>query len=304
MMRAALRSLLKDPGFRVSTTGKEAQLTASQLLESLDNCGITTRTAIEEIISHLACCVSNRQQMWGLFHKARTSPSFTAAWDRLLCETLGMQQASPIFYQYVTDVLFKEQVKQQYPLSESATKSSSLPLLDFQERNAIRYAAGYVVRHLCERLERGSHPLKEELVLCLADMCKDDEDSPDCSTDWTMQITRGGLKVVNNKTYHFFVAMETRIRQFFRTTEAESLSSGMKGTMMQSVARDEDVLFFWAILAAEWEEEEEQALFPMLSELWITIRGFSFARSFLEIYKQANRKTVQKSKGLRKQLIS
>ena len=106
-MRAALRSMLEDPGFDVSATGKEAQHTALQLLESLDSCsGITARTAIEDIISHLAACVSNRQQMWGLLHRARTYPSFTALWDRLLSETLGMKHASPIFYQYITDVLF------------------------------------------------------------------------------------------------------------------------------------------------------------------------------------------------------
>ncbi len=72
---------------------------------------------------------------------------------------------------------------------------------------------------------------------------------------------------------------------------------------MESVTSDEDVLFYWTILAAEWEEEDEEALLPMVTELWITIRGFPFARSFLEIYKQANKKTVQKSKGLRKKLI-
>ena len=160
-MRTALRGLLKDPGFRVSTTGKDAQLAASQLLESLDSCGPTVRTAVEEITSALAACVAKRQRMWGLFHKTRTSPPFTAVWDRLLSETLG-RQASPIFYQYVTDVLFKEQVKQQYPLLECTADPQSLPSLDYQEHNAIRYAAGYVVRHLRERLERGSHPLKED----------------------------------------------------------------------------------------------------------------------------------------------
>ena len=98
---------------------------------------------------------------------------------------------------------FKEQVKQQYPLSVSATESRSLPPLAYQECNAIRYAAGYVVRHLRQRLERGSHPLKEELVLCLVDMCTDNED--DSLPDWTRQISRGGLKVVNQKIYHLFL---------------------------------------------------------------------------------------------------
>ncbi len=78
MMKAALRGLLKDPGFQISITGKEAQLTASQLLESLESDGLTARTAIEEIISASASCVGKRQRMWGLLHKTRTSPQFIA----------------------------------------------------------------------------------------------------------------------------------------------------------------------------------------------------------------------------------
>ena len=77
-------------------------------------------------------------------------------------------------------------------------------------------------------------------------------------------------------------------------TSAQSISEGIKSMLMETIACDEDVLFFWRILSAEWEEEDEQALLSMVIELWITIRGFSFARSFLEMYKQANKKSVQK----------
>ena len=97
--------------------------------------------------------------------------------------------ASPIFYQscqYVTEDIFKQLVKQQYPLPATSMEAPSLPPLDYQQ-NAVQYAAGYVVRHLrlasypCtergnkpgdeanlhQHLERGSHQLKEELVVCL-----------------------------------------------------------------------------------------------------------------------------------------
>ena len=121
----------------------------------------------------------------------------------------------------------------------------------------------------------------------------------DCSADWTKQINRGGLKLVNGNTYQFFVAIETRLQQFLRVTSAESISHGIK---METISGDEDVLFFWTILTAEWEGEEEKVLLSMVIELWITIRGISFARSFLDMFKQLNKKTVQKSKGLRKKL--
>ncbi len=234
-------------------------------------------------------------------HRTRTSPEFLAVWEHLMSLTL-QKVASPIFYQYVTDVLFKELVKRQHPLPSSASQDvQPLPPLNYQEHNALRYAAGYVIRNLRQRLERGSYPLMEELVLCLEEMCEDDEDD-DCSADWTKCIDRGGLKLVNSRSYHFFHALETVVRRYFRLSSVQSISDGIKAEMVEAVVTDEDVLLFWSIVSAEWEEEEEKALLTMIVKLWITIRGFSFAKSFLELYKQANKKTVQKSKGLRKQL--
>ena len=68
----------------------------------------------------------------------------------------------------------------------------------------------------------------------------------------------GGLKIVNGSTYRFFQALETRLREFLRVTSAQSISEGIKSTLMETIACDEDVLFFRSILSAEWEEEEEQ----------------------------------------------
>ena len=80
-------------------------------------------------------------------------------------------------------------------------------------------------------------------------------------------------------------------------------SAGSKAALVESIATDEDVLFYWSIISAEWEEKEEQILLRMIIDLWVTVRGFSFAKSMLEMYKQAQKKSVQKSNGVRKQLI-
>lgn len=301
LMQTALRTMLKDPGFSVSTSGKAAQTCASDMLESLGAAeNHTAEAAVQKIVSAIASCIGRHDKMWGLLHQARTSAKFIATWEELMILTLH-KVASPIFYQYITDEIFKQLVKQQYKLPAKTTEACSLPPLDYQEQNAVRYAAGYIVRHLRQRLERGSHHLKEELVLCLEEMCDDTDDDCGASTDWTKQVNRGGLKVVNSKAYHFFLSVETRLRQFLRVSEAPNIGDGNKETLVEQISCDEDVLFFWTILAAEWEEEE-QTLFPMVIEMWITIRGFSFSKSFLEMYKQANKTSVQKSKGLRKKL--
>ena len=94
-------------------------------------------------------------------------------------------------------------------------------------------------------------------------------------TDWTKQVNRGGLKVVNSKAYHFFLSVETRLMQLLRVSEAPNIGDGNKELWWSRFLVMRMYCFFWSILAAEWEEEEK-TLFPMVIEMWITIRGFSF----------------------------
>jgi len=76
---------------------------------------------------------------------------------------------------------------------------------------ALRYAAGYIPRHLKKRLTKSAHPLKNELTLCLLDPLQDEEDNIFHSADWVNAVDRGGLKHVNNATYHVILAMELEI---------------------------------------------------------------------------------------------
>ena len=43
-----------------------------------------------------------------------------------------------------------------------------------------------------------------------------------------------------------------------------------------------DVQFNWSMVAADWEEEEAQALLELVVDLWITIRGFSFTSTWIK----------------------
>ena len=312
-LKMALQALLKDSGFQIpSESAKEAHLAASEMLEWLatrDNVVLATPIC-QGIMAALSKCIphgstssrAKRERMWGKFYRTRTSTEFKELWIRLMQLSIG-KSASPIFYQYITDVLFKTMIKHNFPLNPVASQAHDVPPLDYQESNALRYAAGYVPRAIRKRLEKGSHPLKEELVLCLVELCEDDGTDVDASADWTKAISRGGIKLVNNKTYPFFHAVEMNVRRHFSKTSAPTLSAGSKAALVESIATDEDVLFYWSIISAEWEEKEEQILLRMIIDLWMTVRGFSFAKSMLEMYKQAQKKTVQKSKGVRKQLI-
>ena len=202
-MRMALHTMLKDLGFNISISGKEPQICASNMLESLYTAEKKIGAAVQKNVSALASCVGRRDKMWGLFHQTRTSSKFIITWEELMILTLH-KVASPIFYQYINDDIFKQLVKQQYPLPATSMEARSLPPFDYQEQNAVWYAAGYVVRHLRQHLERGSHQLKEELVLCLEEMCDDTDNDCSASINWTKHVNKGGLKMVNSKAYHTF----------------------------------------------------------------------------------------------------
>ena len=72
----------------------------------------------------------------------------------------------------------------------------------------------------------------------------------DCSADWTKAIDRGDLKVVNDKTYQLFVAMETRLGEFFQLTLAKNISDVHSG-QNKNILKDGDVLFFWLLSGNE-----------------------------------------------------
>ncbi len=60
----------------------------------------------------------------------------------------------------------------------------------------------------------------------------------------------------------------------------------------------------WAWVSIDMSDIIAGRLLRMLVEKWVKIRGFCFAHSWLELYEQEAKKTLQRSKGLRKILIS
>ena len=113
-------------------------------------------------------------------------------------------------------------------------------------------------------------------------------------------LTGGGLTHVDDLTYGVFVSMELVVKIFFEKHPSQLVR--MKQELVKKITENEDVLFYWALLSAEWEEESK-ALLVLVTEHYITMRGFSFASGWIEKYKQAHKKSLQKSKGLRKQLL-
>lgn len=66
---------------------------------------------------------------------------------------------------------------------------------------------------------------------------------------------------------------------------------------------NDEVLFQWCMLTTGVSDSDGALVLEILVKLWVTIRGFSFAGAWLKQFKQRKKKTLQKSKALRKDLL-
>ncbi len=301
--------MLKDRVFTLpsphASDGQQAAAKALEWCRDPDN-HTTVVSFAGDLTSSLTGCMQHkcgsqkemREKMWGRYHQLRTTEDFSRRWKHFLLQATGAP-VSPIVFQYLTDKIFRRLICDHFPTPvEKQAGSTSQQRLSYEEQNAMRYAAGYIPRALRKRLERSSHPLKEELVLCLLDLTEDEDGSHE-SEDWIKRIDRGGLKHVTHLMFTTLAAMETELR-----SHLGKVPGNFKATVTSAILKNEDVLFLWSMVAAEWEEEESKLLLQMIVDLWVTIRGFSYASAWVEKYKLVNKRTVQKSKGVRKGLVS
>ena len=133
------------------------------------------------------------------------------------------------------------------------------------------------------------------------DLC-DEDDETSFTSDWVKAVDRGGLVHVSKNTFLLFQRMETIIRSMYNCETMEAITEGVKQRLYDTVVADDDVNFYWSLLTVEIEDAEGAVLLKMIIDLFSTIRGFSFAKSVMEMYKQEHKKCTQKSKFLRKKL--
>ena len=120
---------------------KEGQFFEQQLTKFLKKCfssGVSTNAA--------------REMVWGHYHKLRSSPAFRSLWKILLTLVGCSTTDDPIFMQYITHHIFKQLLKEEFPLQPAATHDSAVPALSDEENNVVRYVAGYICNKLYKRL--------------------------------------------------------------------------------------------------------------------------------------------------------
>ena len=76
-----------------------------------------------------------------------------------------------------------------------------------------------------------------------------------------------------------------------------------KEEIISSTVENRDVQFSWLLLCLDLDDEElSNELLKNAVEMWLTIRGFSMANSWMEHYKLCDESNTKSKTGLRKGL--
>ena len=304
LLLKGVNALLVDDSFSLpSEYNKLACSTAEQVLKLIET--DTDRASIleKELASMLYTCLKHkrkkqkayREVMWSDYHSLRTSERYICLWNKIV------QQADVTFVQYVGHFIFKELIKREHQKTDVFVVHKP-PAMTYEEINALRYVSGYIPRMLRKRLKTSTlpHKLREDLKLCLYDLLDDGDEVYDESQDWVTQVNRGGLTLVNTATFEVFLAVEKELREkLFMQEGVPEFSDNMR----QDIGDSDDVQFHWSLVSSDWEEESAKVLLEMVICQYVKIRGFSYSSALLEELKKTNKKTIQKSKGIRKQLL-
>ena len=242
--------------------------------------------------------------MWRSFHRLRTSQTFCDSWKAFL-EADIHQSAHPSFYQWITTAIFKSLIEATFPaVSLDDVREHPDRPLNLEEKNALRYVAGHVCRKIRHTLERSAVKGKDEMIFCLLSFAGDESDDEGETELWTNAIDRGGLWHISDIAYMFFVVVEEEARRFFTVQQLDwfRTETNPKEKVIQHILSDPDVLFQWALLTASLSNELALVLLEKVVTLYVTIRGFGFATSCIEMFKQITKSNLQKKKALRKSI--
>ena len=101
------------------------------------------------------------------------------------------------------------------------------------------------------------------------------------------------------------MAMRSKLTEHLRKQRTTEDSKEGKLAITDFVIHNDDVQFYWSLISIDIENEEANSeLLQHIVKLWLTIRGFSISKAWMEDYKGARAICTAKSKALRKELKS
>ena len=154
----------------------------------------------------------------------------------------------------------------------------------------------YTFRKVYSSIDLSTHPQKDVMMCLLMELVGDGVSS---SSESEGMINRGGLWTINDQAYDIFLIMEEEIRRKYTLASNKQWCAS---TCSEAILRNNDLRFQWCIVAAAIEHDSSELLLQKIVNLYVTVRGFAFATSCLEMFKHAQHKTMKKTRSLRSEL--
>ena len=155
-------------------------------------------------------------KLWPAFQKYSLSDELQKEW-KAFCDTLSLEMKS-LFWQYITEEVFKRMLQAKVKAAGQSSSSGEADddvqdvVLTFEEKNAINYIGGYIVKQLHSKIvTRKSHV--DALLLLQSDIPTGLE-----SSQWTETVDRGGLTHINEMFYYCLVAIEKGVQKLYTWT--------------------------------------------------------------------------------------
>ena len=173
------------------------------------------------------------------------------------------------------------------------------------EKNAVRYAAGFVVRKVFHKYAKRKSARAHDFVDCLESMknteMDDMEPTSKRSKTWIETTDRGGLCHINNCAYGLFESIERICYPILMENFDNQVQRSVQ-TIAHTIAENTDVQHLWSTVAMDTSDDKE-LLVEMIEE-WVNMRGHSIRSKTLNNYKQQKKEKKKKSgkKALRKEL--
>ena len=175
---SAFQSVLTDEDFDLpSQPAIAARKGAEQFLASyatgsrqkreIESFAHTLTYTLQACFNNIKGSKSRKERICEQFYHTRCTADFAKNWEACL-KVCGVD-AIPTLYQHITDKVFNHLLKVNCPIKPTAEATQS-QLLDYNEKNALRYVAGYVTRKIYRKLKNSKNLMKDELLLCLAEI--------------------------------------------------------------------------------------------------------------------------------------
>lgn len=276
---------------------------------------------LQECLQSVGKCRSSsakRGRLWAAFNKVSIKELPKLWRDLYLKIGSGIDMPDPLFHQTVSLMVYEELLREYFKCglrSSSGASSGTTEELEFSkdELNILRYACGYVVLKVLKKYKQQLQSKagrkegitgKMQCEVCLSNMIGCDEDDPitQYTSEWFDKTNRGGLFSVNGATFTFFVVVEKVTRKHLSQYCSQKYEN-TKDFIVKAITEDCDVQFHWTLISHMIDEEEDAIIvLEGLASMWVTIRGFSLASTWLEEYKRSKKITVSKTKALRNTL--